>query len=47
MIPPRIKEVQALAIEIVNEDSTLKEEKNKKLKEMVEEKFTTKEEIII
>ena len=33
--------------EIINEDSTLKEEKNKKLKEMVEEKFTTKEEIII
>ena len=43
----QLKEVQALAIEIINEDSTLKEEKNKKLKEMVEEKFTTKEEIII
>lgn len=42
-----LKEVQALAISIINEDPLLEDEKNKKLKELVNEKFTSKEKIVI
>ena len=42
-----LKEVQALAIEIINEDPTLMLEKNKKLNQLVKEKFTSKQLITI
>ena len=42
-----LKEVQALAIEIINEDPTLMLEKNKKLNQLVKDKFTSKELITI
>ena len=42
-----LKEVQALAIKIIGEDPTLSDDKNIKLKELVNEKFTSKEEITI
>lgn len=42
-----LKEVQAVAIEIMQDDPTLSEEKNIKLKELVNKKFTSKEEITI
>lgn len=42
-----LKEVQALAIKIINDDPKLEEKKNDKLRELVDNKFTSKEEIII
>lgn len=42
-----LKEVQALAIEIINKDPTLSLEKNKKLNQLVNQKFTSKESITI
>ena len=40
-----LKEVQKLAIEILEEDKKLEEQKNKKLKKAVKEKFKTRIEI--
>ena len=42
-----LKEVQALAIEIIQKDPRLEKEENKPLKLLVREKFTSKEEITI
>ena len=42
-----LKEVQALAIEIINEDPLLTQEKNKKLNELAKQKFTSKQAITI
>jgi ATP-dependent DNA helicase RecG len=42
---PLLKEVQKLAIEILEEDKKLEKEKNKKLKKAVKEKFKTRIEI--
>ncbi|MGD7407600.1 hypothetical protein ACQCP7_26390, partial [Ralstonia pseudosolanacearum] len=43
----QLKEVQALAIQLIGEDPTLSQQKNKKLNKLVESKFTVKEEITI
>ena len=43
----QLKEVQALAIQLIGEDPTLSQPKNEKLKKLVEAKFTAKEEITI
>ena len=42
-----LKEVQALAIKIIQEDPILELEKNKKLNDLVYEKFTSKEELVM
>ena len=42
-----LKEVQSLAISIIQKDPKLEEENNKKLNQLVKEKFTSKEEITI
>ena len=42
-----LKEVQALAIKIIQEDPKLELEKNKKLNALVYEKFTSKEELVM
>ena len=42
-----LKEVQALAIEIINNDAKLENKENEKLKVLVDKRFTSKEEIII
>ena len=42
-----LKEVQALAIEIINDDPLLQKEKNKKLNKLANEKFTSKQLITI
>jgi ATP-dependent DNA helicase RecG len=42
-----LKEVQALAIKIIQEDPRLELEKNKKLNALVYEKFTSKEELVM
>lgn len=42
-----LKEVQALAIEIINEDPKLTQEKNKKLNKLVMQRFTSKQAITI
>lgn len=42
-----LKEVQALAIEIINNDAKLENKENEKLKILVDKRFTSKEEIII
>ena len=42
-----LKEVQALAIQIIQRDAELKLEENKKLNELVSKKFTSKEEIVM
>ena len=43
----QLKEVQALAIQLIGEDQTLSQPKNEKLKKLVEAKFIAKEEITI
>lgn len=42
-----LKEVQALAIKIINKDPKLEKEENKPLKELVKEQFTSKAELTI
>ena len=42
---PLLKEVQKLAIEILDEDKKLEEPKNKKLKKAVKDKFKNRIEI--
>ena len=42
-----LKEVQALALEIIDQDSLLKDEKNERLRKLIDKKFTSKEEIVI
>ena len=42
-----LKEVQALAIKIMNKDPKLEKEENKPLKELVKEQFTSKAELTI
>lgn len=42
-----LKEVQVLAIEIINNDAKLENKENEKLKVLVDKRFTSKEEIII
>lgn len=42
-----LKEVQALAIQIIQEDPNLSLDKNRKIRKLVDSKFTSKEEITI
>lgn len=43
----QLKEVQSLAIEIIDDDPLLNKKENIKLNKIVNEKFTSKNEIII
>ena len=42
-----LKEIQAVAIQIIGEDPLLEEKENEKLKKLVDKRFTTKEELTI
>ena len=42
-----LKEIQALAIKIINKDPNLEKEENEPLKELVKEQFTSKAELTI